>query len=332
MTDGQRLIVLESFKKPSDTTNPYIVMLLNGLRRKCQVMTFSWRRALSGRYDVFHVHWPEILLRSERLSRRIARRAAFSLLLVRLRSRRTPVVRTMHNLKPHEGVPLVDRWLLRRLDRLTTHWIRLNNQTPFSQDQDVTTIPLGHFRDWFPPAPNVSPDPNRLLFFGMIRPYKGIIDLVSAFEQTQKDEFHLVIIGKPNSVQLAESITQAAANNPRITLYLEHVDDGVLAQEIARASLIVLPYENLHNSAALLNALSLSRPALVPQTPTTEELAREVGPEWVYTYRGPISPMILENALDSVGNSELTTPDLSGRDWDAVASEHLAVFNRAVNS
>ena len=71
------LRVLESFKPPRKTTNPYIVMLYSALQKACDIHAFSWREALRGDYDVFHVHWPEVLLRSDRRSRRVGRRVAF---------------------------------------------------------------------------------------------------------------------------------------------------------------------------------------------------------------------------------------------------------------
>ncbi|NQU36265.1 MAG: glycosyltransferase [Actinobacteria bacterium] len=324
--------VLESFKEPTSTTNPYIVMLLRSLRNQCNVMTFSWRGALTEHYDVFHVHWPEILLHSDRPTRRTARRGAFGVLLLRLRLKKTPVVRTMHNLAPHEDVRPVDRWLLRRLDALTTSWIRLNGQTPSSPEMDVSTILHGHFRDWFTYPPRMQPEPSRLLFFGLIRPYKGVVELVSAFAETTNPDFTLVIVGRSTSPELSDSIVRATGGDTRITLRLEHIDDDSLAQEIAGASLVVLPYTQLHNSAAAINALSLDRPTLVPRTPTTTELVQEVGPDWVRQYDGPISAEILENELAGSTGLDEYPPDLSARDWDAVASEHLTVFNRAVQS
>lgn len=58
------IVVLQSFRTPRPTTNPYIVMLGETLRTTPGVvlLNFSWRRALFGRFDVFHVHWPEILV------------------------------------------------------------------------------------------------------------------------------------------------------------------------------------------------------------------------------------------------------------------------------
>ena len=66
MTDGQArpIRVLQSFPTPRPTTNPYIVMLARSLQSEpgIAMSTFTWKRALLGRYDVFHAHWPEILV------------------------------------------------------------------------------------------------------------------------------------------------------------------------------------------------------------------------------------------------------------------------------
>ncbi len=332
MQETHRLTVLESFKKPRATTNPYVAMLFRDLQVQCNVLPFTWQTALAGRYDVFHVHWPEILLQSDRPTRRFARRAAFGALLAKLRFGKIPVVRTVHNLKPHEESAPVDRWLLGRLDRLTTQWISLNNQTPREPGQEVTTILHGHYRDWFPPARGVAIDSKRLLFFGLIRPYKGVVGLITAFSELPDPDLTLVIAGRPTSEDLATAIEELAAKDSRVELKLGYVDDQELADEITHARLVVLPYENMHNSGALLNALSLNRPVLAPKTPTTEDMVEEVGRDWVHIYDGPISPVVISKALASIGEVQSEAPDLSLRDWDEAASDHLAVFHRAIEA
>jgi beta-1,4-mannosyltransferase len=58
------LAVLQSFPVPRSTTNPYLVQLARRLRGLLGLtaVNFSWREALLGKYDVFHVRWPEILV------------------------------------------------------------------------------------------------------------------------------------------------------------------------------------------------------------------------------------------------------------------------------
>ena len=53
--------VMQTFGEPRDTTNPYLVMLRDALVAEPTIehVPFSWRAALTGRYDVLHVHWPD---------------------------------------------------------------------------------------------------------------------------------------------------------------------------------------------------------------------------------------------------------------------------------
>jgi beta-1,4-mannosyltransferase len=58
-----RFVVLQSTGRPDDTTNPYLVQLLRALPDTVEVRYFSVCDALLSRYDLFHVHWPEYLIR-----------------------------------------------------------------------------------------------------------------------------------------------------------------------------------------------------------------------------------------------------------------------------
>lgn len=324
------LRVLESFKPPRKTTNPYIVMLYSALQKACDVRAFSWREALRGDYDVFHVHWPEVLLRSDRRSRRVGRRIAFWLFLARLKSRRVAVVRTMHNLKPHENPSKIDRKLLARLDAMTTAWIRLNPVTEPDEHADVTTILLGHYLDWFDEIPDVEVEPGLIGNFGLIRPYKGVPELVSTVRQSSDPHIRLVVMGEPISLDLEQQIRDIAGADPRISLHLSHVDDATLAREVRRCSYVALPHENMHNSSSLLLALSLDRPALVPNTPVTRDIQSEVGPQWVYLYDELTAATLEDAAHRSRDDEREPHPDLSKRDWTRVADDHVAVFRRAL--
>ena len=76
------LIVLQSYQRPTNTTNPYIVMLGESLAAltDVDVLTFTWRRALTARFDVFHMHWPEVRIGGRTAPRRIAHQTLFALL------------------------------------------------------------------------------------------------------------------------------------------------------------------------------------------------------------------------------------------------------------
>lgn len=321
----RRVRVLESFRTPRATTNPYLVLLLRSLGDEADVATFSWRTALLGRYDVLHLHWPEVLVERRTTSRSLVSALLLGAVLVRCRLTGRAVVRTAHNVRPHESPARSSAAVLRLCDRWTTAWIRLNDTTPTPAGALAVTIPHGHYRDWYR-ARGVDPEPGRLLTFGLLRPYKGVEDLLAAFAAVEDPALVLRLAGRPTDPGIAEAVHAAAAADPRVSARLDHVPDDDLVDEVERAALVVLPYRDLHNSGALLLALSLDRPVLVPRNAVTDALAAEVGEAWVQRYDGALGPGHLAAAQDAV-RGLAGRPDLSGREWPEIGRRHADLFH-----
>jgi glycosyltransferase involved in cell wall biosynthesis len=328
------LRVLQSFPEPRPTTNPYVVMLRRALDEEphLRVRTFGWRRALLGRYDLFHVHWPEILVSGRTPGRALVRRVLFLALLLRLRLTATPLVRTVHNLHPQEGVPRSAAALLQLADRWTSLSVRLNTTTPVDERVPHVTIPHGHYRDWFAGHPAPRRERDHLAFAGLIRPYKNVEGLLRVFGATadRAPRARLQIAGKPATAELAQELTAAAAGDPRVSLSLEFLSDERLVDAVSRAELVVLPYREMHNSGAALMALSLDRPVLMPENEVNAQLAEEVGPDWVVRYHGELTGETLLAALAQAGRIPPgARPDLSRREWDRAGADHLAAYRLA---
>lgn len=332
----RQLVVLESFQPPGPATNPYIWMLADSVAATpgVELATFDWRTALLGRYDVFHVHWPEVVVRGSSPLKTGARQAFFLALLLRLGLTRTPVVRTLHNLAPHDGVGRRESALLAALDRLTTERILLNSAAA-PPGPPATVIVHGHYRTWFEPYEVPAPVPGRVASFGLIKPYKGVDRLVTAFRAAlaMDPELSLRIAGRPAGPAFAAELRELAGREDRIVLDLAYVDDATLARLIGEAELVVLPYRQMYNSGGVLAALSLDRPVLVPDTPVNRDLSAEVGPGWVHLYRGELGPENITGALDRLrAEPPARAADLSAREWARVGQEHLKVFRRAVET
>ncbi|MFI5061350.1 MAG: glycosyltransferase [Actinomycetales bacterium] len=328
------LIVQQSFPEPRPTTNPYLVMLrdaIGGLPG-VEVRTFSWRGVLTRRFDVFHVHWPEILVAGHSPLKKLVRQALTLLLLAKLTVTRTPIVRTMHNLDLPQGISRRERWLLRLIDRRTTLRIRLNPLTPIPEGAAVEMIAHGHYRGWFAPYPHSPRVPGRLAYVGLIRRYKGVDALVSAFLPAFTDrDASLTIGGKPSSEELADVLRTLTAGDPRVSMTFAFLSDAELVDAVTTAELVVLPYREMHNSGGALSALSLDRPVLVPANEVNDLLAAEVGEEWVFRYEGELTPGALESALAAAQRIPTSArPDLSKREWDDAGRAHMAAYHRAI--
>lgn len=322
---NRRIRVLHSLAPPDGTTK-YVDQMTVGAPDDVDVGYFSWKRALRGDYDVLHLHWPELLLRARTRRKRFVKRQAMRATLFLARRRGTPIVRTVHNVHPHEtGGPTEER-LLRAVDRQTAVFIRLNPTTELPPEQKAVTILHGHYRDRFGEHPRSPKQAGRILYFGIIRPYKNVEKLIEVYTAEERPGTCLRVVGSP-SPELRERIEDAAASHPHVSARLSFVEDAELVSEITAASLVVLPYAEMHNSGAALVALSLDRSILVPRTPSNAALAEEVGSEWVQMYDGELDGATLESALAA---AELIDPGdrprLAGRDWDEVGRRHRELY------
>ncbi|HEY8589894.1 MAG TPA: glycosyltransferase, partial [Naasia sp.] len=292
----RKLAVLQSFPGRGSETNPYLLQLVDSMSAEVETVYFSWPAAFLGRYDLFHVHWPERLIRGTTPVRTLARQALLPLLLLRLAATGTPVVRTLHNLASHEGEGRLERALLALLERRTAAYLRLNPFTPAPTDAPIVTVKHGDYRPWFAGHAVPAPVPGRLLFFGRVRPYKGVGELIAAYTALPDAGTTLRIVGKAGTAD-EEDRVRSTATDPRITLQLGYASDADLAREIGEAELVVLPYRAVHNSGAAILALSLDRPVLLPRTEVVGWLADEAGDGWVHQYEPPLTADRLSDAL-----------------------------------
>jgi beta-1,4-mannosyltransferase len=326
----QPVTVLYSLVRPDGRTK-YVDQLVDGLPADVTMKFFSWRAALRGRYDVFHMHWPELTLRGSNPLRRFLRRRAADVFVTLLAIRRIPLVRTVHNMTPHEEGSRAENRTLARLNRRTNLFIRLNPTTDVPFDAPVVTILHGHYRDQFAKHPMPPSRTGRILYFGIIRPYKGVAELMSTFTSIADDGIELRIVGSPSTGQ-REIVEAACVRDPRITSRLVFVDDADLVDEIGQAELIVLPYKEMHNSGSILVAMSLGRPVLAPITPANSALAAEVGPGWIHGYEGELTASVLVEALEAVRRNPPVDarPRLDGRDWKSLGVQHYDAYRRAI--
>lgn len=332
------ITVLSSFPGPRPTTNPYIVQLARVLRESGEVelSTFSWRRALTHHFDVFHAHWPEILVGGRPGPRRTVRQALFVLLLLRFRVQGTAIVRTVHNLHLPDGISVVERALLTWFDRRTDHRVVINASTHLPDGQPRSLVLHGHYRDWFSGMPRRETVPGRLAFIGLIRRYKGTETLVRAFRSLPDPRLSLTVSGKPSSSDLVAHLRAAAGDDTRVRFRFEFLDDADLVAATTEAELVVLPYQHMHNSGGALTALSLDRPVLVPDNEVNRKLAEEVGPGWVHLFQGELDATDLRLALERVRAAGLprdgAQPDLSARDWREAGPLHVLAYQRAIEA
>jgi glycosyltransferase involved in cell wall biosynthesis len=106
-----------------------------------------------------------------------------------------------------------------------------------------------------------------LLFFGLIRPYKGLEDLLEVYNGLSEDEaagLWLTVVGETwdRCTEPARMI-QTSPHCERITFVNEYVADEVAAAAFQHADVVVLPYHRSSSSGTLHIAMSCGLPVVV---------------------------------------------------------------------
>ena len=164
-----------------------------------------------------------------------------------------------------------------------------------------------------------------LLFFGLIRPYKGLEDLLRVFNALPREEaerFWLTVVG-----ETWEGCTEPAdliATSPhadRITFVNEYVPDEVVAAAFAHADVAVLPYRRSSSSGILHAAMSLGLPIVVTSVGGLPEAASGYAGA---VFVPPADPAALKDGLmkaAALTGQKFTDP----RSWhDTVAAVRMA--------
>jgi glycosyltransferase involved in cell wall biosynthesis len=184
--------------------------------------------------DVVHVQWLSAPQVDDRL--------------LRLRA---PSVFTAHDLLPRRTASKRELWgrLLRRFDRVVVHSER-GRETLAALGVDARVIPLP-----IEPTPVERADDGRtLLFFGVIRPYKGLPDALEVTRRLPKAR--LLVAGDP-----AVPIDRDGAE--RVEWRLGYLPDGEVARALSEGTVALFPYRpELDQSAALMKALGAGVPAV----------------------------------------------------------------------
>lgn len=329
----QRLCVMQSFRTPRATTNPYIHMLDTALgeERGIEHLRFDRKRALFGKYDVLHFHWPETLLDGTSPLKVVAHKVYASALLIRLRLSKITVVRTVHNVALPKGISRWERWFLKGVEKQTDYHITLNEQTVSPNPDRSCVIPHGHYIDWFSNVAKVDAELDTLGFVGLIRRYKGVETLIEAFEHTRGKlpNTTLRICGNPTSDGMREEVERLSRNDVRVQLDLRYLSEEDFAKSIMQMRGVILPYRFMHNSGAVLAALSLDRPVLVPDNDMNRTLSVEVGPGWVHFFHDDLTPEDIVAFREAVAILPDEPPRLNARGWSDVGLRHAQAYLRA---
>ena len=205
----------------------------------------------------------------------------------------------------------------------------------------VRVIHHGAF-DYLTRLPEEKPLPSELagaegpviLFFGLLRPYKGVDTLLEAFRRVEGAE--LWIAGNPRMD--VEPLRRLAAEAPgRVRFLTRFVADDEIPAIMRRADLVVLPYRDVEHSGVLYAALAFGKPLVLSAVGGFPEVAEQGAARLV----PPEDPAALAATLGELVGDEGARAELGeaaaraaagAYSWDEAARQTLALYDELLEA
>jgi glycosyltransferase involved in cell wall biosynthesis len=267
---------------------------------------------------------------------------------VRLLAPKRPRVLTAHDVIPREPRPgqiAATRRLVDRMDAVVVHSEhgagRLRDELGLDAER-IRVIPHGAF-DYLTRQQDERPLPAELaevegpvvLFFGLLRPYKGIDVLLEAFREVEGAE--LWIVGMPRMP--VEPLREAAARcGATVRFVPRFVTDPEIPAFFRRADLVVLPYREIDQSGVLYTALAFGKPMLLSAVGGFTEVEQDHGAAQLVP---PGDPATLAAALNELLSNEGARERLAEAareaaagpySWDGIAERTMALYRELLGA
>jgi glycosyltransferase involved in cell wall biosynthesis len=347
MQPNDKMRVLVFPDNGAKVNNPYCELLCHNMESLgASTDGFTPLRAIFGRYNIFHLHWPEYYL-VQSAPKAVIGTLGLLLSIMWSRLRGTRIVWTAHNLHSHRlRYPKAEGWFWRALIPMVDGFIGLSEFSiaqaraafPALRSIPAFVIPHGHYRGSYPNTTDriascqklgIPADKQVALYFGSIIPYKNVPLLIDTFLRVDLPDAVLLVAGSPSSAQEALQLKEQARNDSRIQLHLRRIPDDEVQTFFSATDLVVLPFREIMNSGSAVLALSFDRPVLVPAIGSMPELQMRVGDDWVRTYAGELNAPELSAAIAWAHDSRRPAkPNLSDFDWNSIARDTLTAFKQ----
>ncbi|WP_051261482.1 glycosyltransferase [Desulfovibrio inopinatus] len=311
-------------------TNPYQNLLYTdlpeGFTAEPGTIAAARNAAERGESIVFHLHWSAVITGNvpSRLEAENRIKAFFEDLEGFLEAGGTLAL-TIHNVLPHEANhPDLEIEVCHRLFA-RAHVIHAHSHAALAEAEHAYPVPIdsvfvahhGNYIDVYPNTMGRDEARRKLeldqsalvfLFFGQIRGYKGLDELVEAFSQTvgSQNTAFLIIAGKPVGID-ENNIIELAQRYPNIGLVLDYIPDDEIQVFFNAADFVVLPYKKVLTSGSIYLALSYGVPVIAPARGLLSEVL--TGPLKPFLYN-PDTPNGLAQALLLANKSKESLPEL----------------------
>jgi beta-1,4-mannosyltransferase len=273
--------------------NPYQFLLAQALESQSMQVIFPqgyrrifpcFRAVQDNSVTVLHLHWLTPYIKGNNWWHRLIYSLKFLLDLCLVRLAGVKIIWTIHNQLAHDcQFPQLELWLRKSLTKIV-HKIIIHHQSTLArleptlklQSKPTFIVAHGHYRDFYPAASSQLAARKKLNFpltgylylnLGMIRPYKGIENLLKVWQKCQVhlNEYTLLIAGKPLDLAYEAVIKTQVTQVKRAILTPHFIPADQMHLYFSAADIVVLPFSQILTSGSLILAMSYHKPIIAPR-------------------------------------------------------------------
>jgi beta-1,4-mannosyltransferase len=168
------------------------------------------------------------------------------------------------------------------------------------------------------------------LFLGLIRPYKGVVEMVRAFRTCEDPNLRLIITGRPVGKAIKNEVELAIRGDSRIKFLPGHVENDKVQFYMKASDAMVLPYQRVFTSGAAILAMSFGKPCIAPRAGCVTDSLDEKGA----VLFDPLVNGDLERAFREILTCRHKLAEMgrynleraAGWDWQSIGQKTVAVY------
>jgi orotate phosphoribosyltransferase len=312
-----------------------------------------------GKPHVVHLHWVHFFILGKSRIITLIKSISFLSELLILKLCGIKLVWTIHNIFSHESrYPrwelFINRLIARLCNELIVHTnsikLEVRSKYKLSNSKSIGTVcPLNYASSYENTMSQsearkvltLKPKDFVFLYFGLVRAYKGVNDLIERFNELEADgetkNIKLLIVGKPLNEKIHDNVLSRCAINRNIMPVLKWVDDKEIQIYMNAANIAVFPFENILNSGSVVLAMSFRNPVIAPAMGSIPEILDSKGG---FMYKASEKEGLLEAMMQALNCKPDELKAMGDRNFEKVkeftpetlAARTLEIYRRCLRS
>ena len=248
----------------------------------------TFRAILQHRPNVLYYDWVHSFILGQSLGWSVLKSLVFGLEIIFAKYfKNIPITHTLHNLQNHAGLHLgLEKWVygffLRRCTyiRVYSEIIKQAAIEKFNLNPErVLVVQDLPYHIYYQNQTNRAESRRKLgltetdfvyLFFGELKPYKGLDNLLKSYAQIAQPNDRLLIAGKSYDAAYFASLQELSV--PSVQWQHRFIEDQEVQTFFNATDVVVLPFVRIDHSGSVDLAMSFSKPVITLKTESMTQL------------------------------------------------------------